>query len=76
MHLPKRVGHASLVAQKGSEVDRIAGIILGPCAHPGPVPLASLVGQEAHVSMSGRVELPMRLEKGKSPGILASIPEV
>lgn len=64
MHLPQRVGHASLVAQEGSEVDRTAGIILGPRAHPAPMPLASLVGQEARVSMPGCVELSMRLEKG------------
>lgn len=63
MHLPQRVGHASLVAQEGSEVDWMAGIILGPRTHPAPVPLASLVGQKAHVSVSGRVELSMRLEK-------------
>lgn len=62
MHLPQRVGHASLVAQEGSKVDWMAGIIFGPRAHPAPVPLASLVGQEAHVSMSGRVELSMGLE--------------
>lgn len=63
MHLPQRVGHASLVAQEGSEVDWMAGIIFGPRANPAPVPLASLVGQKAHVSMSGRVELSMRLGK-------------
>lgn len=62
VHLPQCVGHASLVAQEGSKVDWMAGIIFGPRAHPAPVPLASLVGQKAYVSMSGRVELSMRLE--------------
>lgn len=65
VHLPQCVGHASLVAQEGSEVDRMAGIIFGPCAHAAPVPPASLVGQKAHVSMSGGMELPMRLIEGK-----------
>lgn len=71
VHLPQRVGHASLVAQEGGEVDRLAGVIFGPRAHPAPVLPATLAGQEAHVSVAGRVKLAMRLEKGMSHCLLA-----
>ncbi len=63
VHLPQRVGHASLVSQEGSEVDRLAGVILRPLAHPAPMLLATLVGQEPHASMAGCMEFAMRLEK-------------
>lgn len=63
VHLPQRVGHASLVSQETSEVDRLAWIILGPRTHPAPMLLATLVGQEPHVSMAGCMEFAMRLEK-------------
>uniref|UniRef100_A0A7N9AKC8 Uncharacterized protein n=1 Tax=Mastacembelus armatus TaxID=205130 RepID=A0A7N9AKC8_9TELE len=65
LHLPDGVGHASLVPQKGSEVNRLAGVVFGVCAHLTPVFLATLTGQEAHVSMSGRMEFTMRLTKTK-----------
>lgn len=66
MHLPQRVGHAGLVSQEGSEVDWLAGVIFGPGTHPAPVFLATLVGQEPHVSMTGCMEFAMRLEKDVS----------
>uniref|UniRef100_A0A3Q3IWR3 Uncharacterized protein n=1 Tax=Monopterus albus TaxID=43700 RepID=A0A3Q3IWR3_MONAL len=66
VHLPEGVGHASLVSQEGGEVDRLTGVIFGPCAHPPPVLLASFVGQKPHVSMSGRMEFAMRLKKDKT----------
>ena len=61
VHLPQRVGHASLVSQEGREVDRFAGVIFGPRAHPASILLATLVGQEPHVSMAGCMEFAMRL---------------
>lgn len=63
--LPQRVGHASLVPQEGGEVDGLAGHVFGPGTHFAPVPLAALVGQEAHVSMAGCVEFAMRLKREK-----------
>lgn len=66
VHLPQRVGHASLVSQEGSEVDWLAGVIFGPRTHPAPVLLTTLVGQEPHVSMAGCMEFAMRLEKDTS----------
>uniref|UniRef100_A0A8C4GPN4 Uncharacterized protein n=1 Tax=Dicentrarchus labrax TaxID=13489 RepID=A0A8C4GPN4_DICLA len=63
VHLPQSVGHASLVSQEGGEVDRLAWVIFGPCAHLAPMLLATLVGQEPHVSMAGCMEFAMRLEK-------------
>uniref|UniRef100_A0A8C9Z575 Uncharacterized protein n=1 Tax=Sander lucioperca TaxID=283035 RepID=A0A8C9Z575_SANLU len=65
VHFPQCVGHASLVSQEGSEVDRMAGVIFRPCAHLAPMLLATLVGQEPHVSMAGCVEFTMRLERHK-----------
>lgn len=61
MHLPQGVGHAGLVSQKGGEVDGLARVVFGPCAHPAPVLLATLVGQEPHVAMAGCMELAVRL---------------
>ena len=62
MHLPEDVGHASLVPKEGGEVDGHAGVILGPGAGLPSMPLAALVGQEAHVTMTRSVEFTMRLE--------------
>uniref|UniRef100_A0A667ZE75 Uncharacterized protein n=1 Tax=Myripristis murdjan TaxID=586833 RepID=A0A667ZE75_9TELE len=62
VHLPEDVGHASLVSQEASEVDGLAGVILGPAAHLPPVPLAALAGQEPHVPMARGVEFTMRLD--------------
>ncbi|KAG9264302.1 hypothetical protein AMEX_G22563 [Astyanax mexicanus] len=49
MHLPQCVGHASFVSQERSEVDGLFGVVFGPAAYPPMVPLAPLVGQEAHM---------------------------
>lgn len=59
LHLPQCVRHASLVSQESSEVHRTAGIVFGPRSHSAPVLFATLVGQEAHVSMARCVELAM-----------------
>lgn len=61
MHLPQGVGHASLVAQEGSEMHGLPGVILGPAVHFAPVPLAAFPRQEAKVSVTGSMELPVRL---------------
>uniref|UniRef100_H2STL5 Uncharacterized protein n=1 Tax=Takifugu rubripes TaxID=31033 RepID=H2STL5_TAKRU len=59
LHLPQRVGHASLISQESGEVHRTPGIVFGPRTHPAPVLLAALVWQEACVSMARGVELAM-----------------
>lgn len=61
MHLAQGVGHASLVPQESGEVHGVGGVILGPAAHLSSVLTAPLVGQEAHVTMPGGVELTVRL---------------
>lgn len=63
VHLPQRMGHASLVSQESGEVNWKAGIIFGPRTHPAPVPLATLAWEEASVSMAGCMEFAMRLGK-------------
>lgn len=63
MHLPQGVSHAGFVAQEGSEVDGLAGVVFGPCAHFSSVLLATLVGKEPHVSMARCMEFAMRLKK-------------
>lgn len=65
LHLPQCVGHASLISQESGEVHRAAGIVFGPWSHPAPVLLATLPGQEAHVSMARCMELAMWLEEDK-----------
>lgn len=72
VHLPQGVGHASLVSQEGSEVDWFAGVIFGPGTHPAPVSLATLAGQEPHMSVTGCMEFAMRLEKGCKPDKVTS----
>lgn len=47
------VSHPSFVPQKGSEMDRLAGIIFGKALHLAPVPAAALTGQEAQGAMPG-----------------------
>lgn len=61
MHLSESMGHSSLVAHEGSEVDRLAGVILRPGAHLTPVLTAALTGQEPHVSMTRGMEFTVRL---------------
>uniref|UniRef100_A0A3B3R1G3 Uncharacterized protein n=1 Tax=Paramormyrops kingsleyae TaxID=1676925 RepID=A0A3B3R1G3_9TELE len=61
VHLPQGVGHASLVAQEGGEMHGLPGVILGPAVHFAPVPPAAFPRQEAKVSVTGSVELPVRL---------------
>ena len=63
MDLPEGVGHAGLVGQEGSKVDRLAGVVLGPGAHLSSLLLAPLVGQEAHVPVAGGMEFTVRLER-------------
>ena len=59
MHLPEGVGHASFITQKGCKVYRLAWIIFGPWPYPASVLLTSLVGQEAHMSMTRGREFTM-----------------
>lgn len=61
MHLPQRVGHATLAAQKRCEVDGLFAIICGPAVHPSTMLLTPLVGQEAHVPMARGMEFTVRL---------------
>ena len=75
VHLPQRVSHASLVSQEGSEVDRFAGVIFGPGTHLAPMLLATLAGQEPHVSVAGCVEFAMRLEKDTESHYLTPVPK-
>uniref|UniRef100_A0A4W6DTY8 Uncharacterized protein n=1 Tax=Lates calcarifer TaxID=8187 RepID=A0A4W6DTY8_LATCA len=63
VHLPEGVGHACLVSQEGGKVDRLAGVVFGPCTHPPPVLLATFVGQKPHVPVAGCVEFAMRLQR-------------
>lgn len=59
MHLPQSVCHAGLVAQESREVHRLAGVVPWPRLHLAPVPAASLVRQEAQVSVPRGGELPV-----------------
>jgi hypothetical protein len=55
------MSHASLVAQKGCEMDRLGRVILGEALHLPPMPAAALPRQEPQGPMSGSRELPVRL---------------
>lgn len=55
------MSHARLVAQKGSEVDRLGGVVLGEALHLPPVPAAALPRQKAQGPVPGRGEFPVRL---------------
>lgn len=63
MNLSEGLGHASLVSQEGSEVDRMAGVVFGPCTYLTPLFPAALAGQKTHVPMAGGMEFAMRLER-------------
>ena len=52
--LPHNVGHASLVAKKGSEVHGLGRVILGEACHLPLVLAAALLKQEAQEPMPGR----------------------
>uniref|UniRef100_A0A6I8S1B3 Uncharacterized protein n=1 Tax=Xenopus tropicalis TaxID=8364 RepID=A0A6I8S1B3_XENTR len=53
VHLPDNVGHASLVAQEGSQVNGLALVILREALHFATMSLGTLAGQEAQGTMSG-----------------------
>ena len=63
--LPHNVGHASLVAKKGSEVNGLGRVILGEALHLPVVPAAALPRQEAQGPMPGSRELPVRHRRRK-----------
>lgn len=65
MKFPQDVGHAGFVAQEGSEVDRLAGVVFGPRLHLPAVTMAPLVAEEAQVAMPGSRKFPMGL--GREP---------
>ena len=58
--LPHNVGHASLVAKKGSEVYGLGRVILGEALHLLAVLAAALPRQEAQGPVPGSRELPVR----------------
>uniref|UniRef100_A0A8B9YPD6 Uncharacterized protein n=1 Tax=Bos mutus grunniens TaxID=30521 RepID=A0A8B9YPD6_BOSMU len=58
--LPHNVGHASLVAKKGSEVYGLGRVILGEALHLPAVLAAALPRQEAQGPVPGSRELPVR----------------
>ena len=59
--LAHHVGHAGLVADEGSEVARLRGVVLGEGLHLTAVALGALLGVEPHGAMSRRGKLSMRL---------------
>lgn len=65
------VGHASFVPQEGSEMDRLAGVILGKALHLAPVPATALAGQEAQRPVPRSRELAVRLETENKHLVLA-----
>merc|ERR1719429_140581 len=60
VHLPDDVGHAGLVAHEGSQVDRLAWVILGESLDLASMPLGSLLGEKSLGSVTGCLELPVR----------------
>ena len=57
------MGHSSLVGKEGCQVHWLVAIILWEGLHLGTMATGPLFGVEPHRPMTGRTELPVRLEK-------------
>ena len=63
VHFPHDVSHAGLVSQEGSQVDRLAGVILGEGLDLASVSLGSLLGEKSLGSVTRSFKLSVRLNK-------------
>ena len=59
--LTDHVGHASLVADEGSQVARLALVVLGEGLDAAAVAAGTLLGVEPHRAMAGCLEFTVRL---------------
>ena len=62
VHLPHDVSHAGLVAHEGSQVDRLAGVVLGEGLALSLVALGTLLWQKSFRTMARRLKLSVRLK--------------
>ena len=56
------MGHASLVADEGSQVNGLGGVILGEGLHLTTVAYRALLGQESQRAVSGMFEFTVTLD--------------